>query len=235
MRRRFIELQRELAQLSVYAPAAVAPMMPVQHYQKYSYSLIENAIAKFTGDDTYGVNKWLSDFDVVMAPLCCDAELWMQSTHANSWPDFRRKFKLQFHRVFSINDMLYEMSKIEYDPKLGLNNYIIRMKAVAARGPDLGEVELIRQITNGLKDRNAFMLYSAKNLDDLRDMAHDYDRVRREASANSKTSQQAKSTTNQSKLTTSTPSGPRKNTTDCFNCGKTGHFSRNCPGPRRET
>ena len=39
------------------------------HHRKYCFSVIKGAIAKFCGDDSSMIEKWVDDFEMVMAPL----------------------------------------------------------------------------------------------------------------------------------------------------------------------
>lgn len=86
-----------------------------------------------------------------------------------------------------------------------------------------------------MMDRDAMMLCTAKTLDDLRDMAHNYDRVRRDASvARTKVANQPNKPSQYARTNQLTPSNTKRAGAECYNCGKLGHLSRSCPGPKRD-
>lgn len=95
-RRRIMELRRQLAEEEIEGE-----LIPRAHVPRYTFDHINGTIAKFSGDDGYGVLKWVSDFETVMAPLHCDdifrllcarrlltgtAEIWLRQITANTWP-----------------------------------------------------------------------------------------------------------------------------------------------------
>jgi hypothetical protein len=52
-----------------------AEFQPVaQNQRRVEFCDIENALAPFSGDDSYNVRKYIADFEEVTGPLDCDNE-----------------------------------------------------------------------------------------------------------------------------------------------------------------
>ena len=231
MRKEIIEIEKELCDRKTES-----------HHRKYCFSDIEGAIAKFSGDDSYMIEKWVDDFEMVMAPLASDdgfhlmcarrlmsgtARIWLRTVIAPTWAVLRDQLIGQFKCSMTVSDVLRRMASEKYNIELGLSNYIIRMKEIAMHGPDLGERELLHQILIGLQDNSgrAGLLYSARTVEDLFRVAHQYDRLRREAT-------RAPVPVAVPRRNSSVPASVSSDVL-CYNCSGKGHMSRQCPKPKR--
>lgn len=169
-------------------------------FRRFDFAQIEGTIAPFTDDDSYAIEKLIDDLENTVPPeqfgenftllsarksMAGTAKAWFRMIRARTWLEWRAKLIEQFHRAYTLTDVLHELNQIEYDPKLGLNNYVIRMKEVAAHSPSIDDHELMSFIRTGLKDKSSRMsiIFGAKTLDELRGVAADYDRARRDAIA----------------------------------------------------
>lgn len=257
-RKKLLTLRREIAQLEGEEGPVSDSRGAVPRRPRYDYTQIKNAISKFTGADSFGAVRWLEHFERLMDSVQIDdgskllfargamdgsAGKWAFTCDATTWTDFRAAFLREFDRRISVTDVLYAMSRERYDPA-GLRAYIIQMDLIAQRGPGIDEPELVRQIVAGLRDRTgdaAFMNY-ADSLDQLKHLADKYDRIRREATVRAahsnvnvtkKNIPGSKPTSGNSANSTNSVKRVATANTDCFNCSGLGHFSADCPLPRR--
>lgn len=94
-RRRIAQLRRELAEFD-----DIERDPPRRRH--YDFAQIDGTIAKFTGDDTYSVDKWISDFEIAVSPLRCPddfkllcarrlmdgtAKIWLRTIIAHTWTE----------------------------------------------------------------------------------------------------------------------------------------------------
>lgn len=181
-------LKAEIQSMELALPAAVS----TQINRRLNFSDVEDALAPFTGDDAYGIKKWLLDFEIMVATLGYgdldkiliakrrmkgSARLFantMGETH--TWIEFKQQMMDEFDRHITLGDIYRQLAARKRGKDESFHHFILSMKEIASQGV-VEELELVRFIVDGLNDRSpqAAMLYCATNIRQLKDMMDNYD------------------------------------------------------------
>ncbi|XP_033252615.1 uncharacterized protein LOC117192002 [Drosophila miranda] len=115
------------------------------------------------------------------------------------------------------------MKETFFNPeKNSVMGYILRMEEIAMRA-DFEEKLTVQFIIDGFRDRSSSiaLLYSASTIGKLKELARQYEALR-------------KSTQTNFKRTGMTASGNDRSQVRCYNCSAHGHYASSCPAPKRE-
>lgn len=186
IKKNIMQLRRDLVELE-------DNLQPVQR-RKIEFSEVQYAIATFTGDDTYGVQKWLIDFNLIMDSFETDAPtrlmfarrlmsgsaaLFLRTITAESWDVLQREMVREFDRPTSRSDTYLQLSRRRIRRDENIRQYVLAMQDLGRHG-NVGELELIQFIVDGLCDPSASvaMLYHATSIQMLKSMLIIYERNR---------------------------------------------------------
>ncbi|XP_036342321.1 uncharacterized protein LOC118751608 [Rhagoletis pomonella] len=194
----FLKLQKQITELE---KVAMARQLPV------SFSDIENAIAKFSGDNKADVLKWIRDFenitecygyDDVARPLLArrmltgNAQLYL-NLNADSWGELKVALIKEFKKPVSIKETFKK-----------LETRVWRK--------DESPIELVEFIVDGLQDNsgNALIFSGVSTLEALKALLSKYEKmVQKRVSRNT---------------TGATRSGSEE--MRCYNCSRYGHNAK---------
>lgn len=245
-KKQLLELRRELALLE-------GPIVPARPAQP-RFKDIKHTVPFFSGDEVYDAEKWIKSFERACDSVHGDGAFRLQSIkrmmvsgstaetflvvdESKTYEEFRRNFLGNFGHTYSVSDIIDKMRRTPFSAaKTSVNGYILKMQELASR-TNLDETQTIQFAIEGFRDRSAniAVLYSARTIDELKQLAHRYAQLRELSSAHSvpstsgSTSASAQSRPNPKGEATSDPSAVR-----CFNCSGTGHYSSSCPEPKRD-
>ncbi|XP_075147275.1 uncharacterized protein LOC142221437 isoform X1 [Haematobia irritans] len=100
-----------------------------------SFGDIEGALPKFTGDDEYGVVKWVAEFEKVTNVVGCaaaekflfarrmmagSAALFLRNTKANNWPSLKEELCAEFEKTVGAKDTLKKLDSRKWNMKIAL-------------------------------------------------------------------------------------------------------------------
>lgn len=189
-RKKILLLQKEIAALEQDNQASMRPA-------RVDFSDIEHSIQKFSGSDSYGIRKWIADFEDVVTSFGCDerfkllcarrlmtgtAKIFLRTITIQSWEQLKAALLEEFGRRkedFEIYDKLRSRIK---RPDESYQQYVLIMQEYAMN-LDISEQVLIEFIILGLRDSssNVALLYGAKNIADLKTLLVKYERLRSKA------------------------------------------------------
>ena len=219
-----------------------------------SYKDVEDFIKPFDGEDTYLVERFITDFEdaatmfswsdlqkVVFAKKSLKglAKLFIQSESSiKTW----RKLKSALLDEFSTKNSSAQLHKKLESRKMkrdeSVHEYFLTMKELAGRG--MIKLEALFDYTiEGVNDNtnNKTVLFGAKTVKVFKEKLKVYDKIRKAAQEKvSKFEKRKEDVTRipmDQKKTTSKEGTRMKTTTSgevlrCFNCGGIGHLSQNC-------
>lgn len=208
---------------------------------------VEDALEKFTGEETRTVNEWVKHFEDV-AKTC-------------GWNDiqkylFARKLLQGAARKAveadeTIIDFKLLVAKLKEDFEEELSSYEIHRKLMNKKksssesyleyfydmrkiGPKMDEASMVRYIVDGLPVDQAgkSILYDAKKLDDLKTKLKVYETVHKTKSS-SLSSGRCKNCGSKSHQTDSCPDQQKGKR--CFKCNNFGHVAKDCSGDTSNT
>ncbi|GAB0092541.1 hypothetical protein DMENIID0001_075430 [Sergentomyia squamirostris] len=141
-KRQLLQLQREVADLEC-APVSTRG----SQYSRIDFLEVEGAVQPFSGSDSYGIRKWLIDFENVAVTvygsddrfrLICarrlmtgTAKVFLRTLNVQSWDELRSALLQEFGRrkeVFEVYDELKKRLKL---PTETYHQYILAMQELA--------------------------------------------------------------------------------------------------------
>lgn len=252
-RREILQLQREIREMEI-------GLQPVAQHRRVDYSDIENALPPFTGDDSYNVRKYIADFEEVAGPLDCDDQFRLRSLRrllSGTAKTFLRTIRAE--NYFALRDALI----IEFDSQLTRpqifaqlasrhiashetsHQYVLNMQELASH-IEIDDGELLDFIINGFHDPvGTVILYSARTVAELKLLLPRYEQRRQrllsaatrmaanKMNTNKATAANKQSTHRSTNTATKLQQQPQQQLTRCYNCAAFGHFSAQCPQPKR--
>lgn len=229
-----------------------------KHIFKPQYKDVKHLIQMFSGSDEFDANKWVKDFERACDSINADehtrlvffrqsmkadsvAELFLRTDSSQTYSDIKKNFLANFHHRFSVGDILDKLRRTTFrTTKLTVIGYILKMQTIAAQST-IDEPQLIQSIIEGFEDQSPHIavLYPAKTIQELKDLAHRYAQLRDHSAPipstfsqrqtfrpNSSNSVRSANQTSSVKPASSAPP-------QCFNCSGEGHIARDCPAPKR--
>lgn len=173
-----------------------------------------------------------------------------------SWDALKEAMIKEFHVTLRPSEIYRALYNRHIQPGESVSQYILEMQSLASLGP-CDKEEVIQCILRGLNDSSPALsvLSSAKTLDELKSQVPRYESMRtptsmavsnHHSSAVPRRPAQAMNTVqhqvhNRAPPPAMVPATNRpsakmipRDRVRCFNCSELGHFSSNCPAPRRE-
>lgn len=253
-----LDKRRRIAQMRAELAAMENTVLNVQSYvRRLEFTDIQHAIAPFSGDNTYGIRKWLIDFNNIMDASFADnrirllfarrlmtgsAAIFLRNVTADTWDILQQQLVREFGRQINRRDIYLQLASRSIRRDETTRQYVLTMQDLARQG-DIGEQELVQIIVDGLNDHSAAvtMLYQANSIDNLKDLLVVYERYRNRSV--SRTVVQPASSIKPSlpirPVNSNLPVQPRPippNSTEsprCFNCRQFGHTANLCFRPKR--
>ncbi|XP_049314323.1 uncharacterized protein LOC125778858 [Bactrocera dorsalis] len=254
-KRELLMLQAEINQLTLQqqAPAAKTRWTDV--------SVIESMMSKFTADDHYDVNKWISDLDDAFAMLQFDermkfiacrrmlsgtAQVFARTITVSDYEELKAKLISEFGRMRTMNEVYQLLKNRRLRPDETTHRYILDMQEIAMYSK-ITEDELIEMIISGTGDTSSRIghLFPARSINELKEFAERYERLRFQPPLGSKqiaiinrnAASALQPTTHRSNAANATSvrptAAPTMETIRCYNCSKFGHYQSQCPLPKR--
>ena len=168
------------------------------------------------------------------------AALLLITIEADTWVKLKTQLIEEFDRKLDRHDVYIQLTQRKLKKDEPIRHYILSMQALAEYA-DIDERELVRFIIEGLEDRSAAvaMLYSAKNLAELKNLSADYERYRMRNPKNSYVKPPKVTVPPRSLVATPSSSSMNDNTRlpsepiRCYNCRQFAHIASSCPKPKR--
>lgn len=226
---------------------------------------VENSIREFTGKDNYSINRWIEDFEEVAAltnwtelqmllfakrSLAGLAKLFVQSQSGiRSWKTLKERLIDEF-QVQTSSAQIHKMlcnRKRKYSESI--YEYILCMRELGSRA-HIDDESIIQYIIDGIGDSsgNKIVLYGARNFHEFKEKARIYEQVSKNDASGKypkidgrrpgyKPELAKFSQLKNTKQTVKVEgfSGRSAHEQKCFNCGNSGHMSRDCPQKQRGT
>lgn len=218
-----------------------------------SYRDVEDSVRSFNGTDAYPIERWISDFEeaavmfrwndlqkVVSAKksLTGVAKLFVQSAGVlRTWKRLKDALMEEFSTKISSAQLHKMLEKRKMKREETVQEYFLTMRELASRGAVESDA-LFEHVINGINDEpsNKIILYGAKTIREFKDKLEVYGKMSR--SHLEKTLKYPKRRNElprrvdkkSSREDTKKMSNNQKSReqTRCFNCGESGHYSRNC-------
>lgn len=185
---RIRQLRTQLASLEVEVP------IPNTSSRRVDFADIQHSINMFNGDDSYGIRKWVTDFNTVADSARLDprdrlifsrrlmagsAALFLRSTTADSWETLQQNLIREFDRPLDRRQVYQVLTNRRIRRDESSRQYVLVMQDLA-RQADISEKELIQFIVDGLGDNSpaVLMLYQASSMADLKEKLAVYDHYR---------------------------------------------------------
>lgn len=214
---------------------------------------IEQLMNKFSGDDTYYVEKFFSDFEEIMAGVRHDrnvkfmclrrlltgtARIYLSTTSAVSYEGLKAELIDEFKQHFSRQEVYQQLQNRVWEKRgESLKRYVLEMQAIASRA-DIGEDELIDFVVNGLRVPDASVLLTARSIAELKDLLGRHERriMSRVSVLSAREGGSTKTKLNTAaaaKVSTGNKATINEEAVRCFNCSRNGHYQSKCPYEKR--
>lgn len=213
----------------------------------FSFRDVEDSIRYFSGEDSYTVDDFVTDFEENRVLLQWDdletfifakkslrglAKMFVQGErHITSWNLLKRALKDEFPATTSSAKLHETLCKRKMKKDENVYRYFLEMKEISSRGK-IEDESLIHYVIDGIQDdmRNKVVLFGANTIDQFKQKLKTYEEIR---SRNVyQPSQQEKFKNSNSVQKPSQPVKVEMNRGRrefrCFNCGERGHDSKNC-------
>lgn len=247
--KQILELQKAIRELQGESPAAFTISRPMQRANRIEFKDVEYAVNKFTGDDNYGVKKWLDDFEEVVDLYEVDArfrymaarrllegtaKIFLRNRNLPDYTSLRAALIKRFHRPLSGMEVRDQLSRRTKRADETYQRYVTCMEEIARQGEGVSEEEVVEAIIYGLRDHSgrATLLDTATTVDELVRLLPKYEKRRNTASSSASV---AKVGTPSTSMAGRKPSGSKDSAKGprCFNCSDFGHLSAKCTEPKR--
>lgn len=139
-RLRILRLQREISDLEQSRSVGI-------RRNAVNFTDIENILSKFSGDDGYGVLKWIDDFEEIsMIHRCTDEEkfifarrlmtgsanLFLRMISVHTWEQLKAKLREEFDKTLSARDIIRRLEARIWNRKgESLHHYVLTMQEMA--------------------------------------------------------------------------------------------------------
>lgn len=247
-KRKILQLQAELAQLNAEFAnqnlhAAAAPGQQAEP-RGFNQIDLDNAVNVFSGDDSFGVNMFLNDFEsaaqqfgwsdcqkaiFVKRYLRGTAKALVSAVRAVSWNEIKAELVGEFGVTVTAAEVHKKLSTRTKRQEESPQQFVIAMRQIAAEG-DIAETDLVNYIIAGLaRDKSERLFFSsATTLNDLRALLN---RFRITSNNNNIPYQQQLQQRNAypPNIQAATRDGQmRRPMMRCYNCNEFGHISASC-------
>lgn len=206
-------------------------------------------VPSFAGSDSYVPERWLRDFerscdsvkgDAEFRLKCIrrlmepgtEAEWFLRVDRSTTYTGFRKKIRDNFGHTFTVAEIIDQLRKTTFaNCKTSVMGYILKMQEIASRR-DIDEAQTVQIIVDGFRDRSAdiSVLYPAKNMVQLKQLARRYAQLREIRSSSVRVTPAASA----SGGTKPKAKAGQDYELRCYNCSGKGHISARCTLPRRE-
>ncbi|XP_041449371.1 uncharacterized protein LOC121404204 [Drosophila obscura] len=218
----------------------LAALMTMDNNVTDDIRMVKQLVVPFSASENDEGSKWILDFERMCRGvnesnhfrLRCvrmlmkagtEADLFMRVDKSKTYDEFKENFLKTFGRSNSTADVVLLLKETTFNPgKNSVMGYILLMEEIAMRA-DIEEKLTVQFIIDGFRDRSTSiaLLYSATTIGKLKELARQYEALR-------------KSTQTTFKRSEMSASGPDQNQVRCYNCSAHGHYASSCPAPLRE-
>ncbi|XP_033238915.1 uncharacterized protein [Drosophila pseudoobscura] len=218
----------------------LAALMVMDNHVTDDIRMVKQLIAPFSASENDEASEWVLNFERICGgvnessnfKLRCvrmlmkagtEADLFMRVDKSKTYDEFKGNFLKTFGRSNSTADVVLLLKETFFNPeKNSVMGYILRMEEIAMRA-DIEEKLTVQFIIDGFRDRSSSiaLLYSASTIGKLKELARQYEALR-------------KSTQTNFRRTGMTASGNDRSQARCYNCSAHGHYASSCPAPKRE-
>ncbi|XP_073826357.1 uncharacterized protein [Musca autumnalis] len=239
MKLRLLKLQNEINELEA---------KKVENKKNVNFVDVEGAIMKFTGDDNQSVAKWTKEFERVTSVIGCNsteqflfarrmmagsASLFMRSSNATTWEEFKKELNAEFTRSMGVKEALKKLENRKWHRQAeSLHRYTLIMQELAEDTP-INEAELVEYIVEGIQDKEftATIPINYTTLAAFKKCIPKYEPILKERGVKQavrKTEVRCYNCQQFGHYSGECKREYRPKGT-CYKCGKMGHFKKDCP------
>lgn len=240
-RHEILKLQREIQEMEIQGAYAIPP-------RRAEFADVEHALPPFTGDDSYGVRKWVSDFEEIVDTLECDdrfrlrclrrllsgtAKIFLRTIRAENYEMLRDLLIAEFDMQLTRPQIFAKLSNLRIQQNETAHQFVLKMQELSSHA-NIEDVELIDFIITGLRDPvGVTMFYTVRTITELKQLLPRYEQRRQRSISvvNVKNKYGTASKENPVPVSAANTSEPLKR---CYNCAGFGHMSNQCPQPKRQ-